>query len=102
MSGRDLAAFRALAIDRPAAAAASTNAATDVENGFSPEQHRLRLPIDTGHPGAVYRSRQPFLIAAQARDIFGSPDFAVHVAVTNLAAAVNTVHDGPAFVETLI
>lgn len=32
------------------------------ERGFPPEQHRLRFPIDTGHPGAVYRSRQPLIL----------------------------------------
>ncbi len=33
------------------------------EHGFPPEQHRLRIPIDTGHPGWVYRHQQPLILA---------------------------------------
>ena len=33
------------------------------ERGFPPEQHRLRIPIDTGHPGLVYRRQRPTLLA---------------------------------------
>jgi len=33
------------------------------EHGFPPEQHRLRIPIDTGHPGWVYRHQRPLLLA---------------------------------------
>ena len=32
------------------------------ENGFPPAQHRLRIPIDMGHPGIVYRDRKPHLL----------------------------------------
>ena len=33
------------------------------EVGFPPEQHRLRIDIDLGHPGGVVRSRQLLLLA---------------------------------------
>ena len=33
------------------------------EHGFPAEQHRLRIPIDIGHPGQVYASRQPLMLA---------------------------------------
>ena len=33
------------------------------ERGFPPEQHRLRIPIDTGHPGLVYRRQRPLILA---------------------------------------
>lgn len=33
------------------------------QHGFPPEQHRLRIPIDTGHPGWVYQHQQPLLLA---------------------------------------
>lgn len=33
------------------------------EHGFPPEQHRLRIPIDLGHPGWVYSHQQPLLLA---------------------------------------
>ena len=33
------------------------------EYGFPPEQHRLRIPIDTGHPGWVYQHRQALILA---------------------------------------
>ena len=33
------------------------------ENGFPPEQHRLRIPIDIGHPGHVFRERAPLILA---------------------------------------
>ena len=32
------------------------------EHGFPPEQHRLRIPVDTGHPGWVYH-HQPLILA---------------------------------------
>jgi hypothetical protein len=31
--------------------------------GFPPEQRRLMIPIDGGHPGRVMRSREPLLLA---------------------------------------
>ena len=33
------------------------------EHGFPPEQHRLRVPIDVGHPGRVVARQQPLLLA---------------------------------------
>ncbi|MCP5153036.1 MAG: hypothetical protein H6983_02645 [Ectothiorhodospiraceae bacterium] len=33
------------------------------EQGFPPEQHRLRIPADLGHPGQVRRERAPLLLA---------------------------------------
>ncbi len=33
------------------------------EHGFPPEQHRLRIPIDTGHPGWVYQHQRPLILA---------------------------------------
>lgn len=33
------------------------------ERGFPAEQHRLRIPIDTGHPGRVYQTRSALLLA---------------------------------------
>ncbi len=33
------------------------------ERGFPTEQHRLRIPIDIGHPGQVYRDRAPLILA---------------------------------------
>jgi signal transduction protein with GAF and PtsI domain len=33
------------------------------EHGFPPEQHCLRIPIDTGHPGWVYRRQRPLRLA---------------------------------------
>lgn len=33
------------------------------EHGFPPEQHRLQIPIDTGHPGWVYQHRRPLILA---------------------------------------
>ncbi len=33
------------------------------EHGFPPEQHRLRIPIDTGHPGWVYEHQRPLILA---------------------------------------
>lgn len=33
------------------------------EHGFPPEQHRLRIPIDTGHPGWVYQHQCPLILA---------------------------------------
>lgn len=32
-------------------------------SGFPPEQRRLMVPIDAGHPGQVYRARAPLLLA---------------------------------------
>lgn len=32
------------------------------ENGFPPEQHRLVIPIDLGHPGWMYRNRRPLVL----------------------------------------
>jgi putative methionine-R-sulfoxide reductase with GAF domain len=33
------------------------------EHGFPPEQYRLRIPIDVGHPGQVYLDRRPLILA---------------------------------------
>ncbi len=33
------------------------------EHGFPPEQHRLHIPIDTGHPGWVYEHQRPLVLA---------------------------------------
>jgi hypothetical protein len=33
------------------------------ELGFPPEQHRLRIDVDLGHPGRVVRKREPLLLA---------------------------------------
>ncbi len=33
------------------------------EHGFPPEQHRLRIPINTGHPGWVYQHQRPLILA---------------------------------------
>ena len=33
------------------------------EHGFPPEQHRLRIPIDIGHPGRVWAEQKPLLLA---------------------------------------
>ncbi len=32
------------------------------EHGFPPEQHRLEIPIDLGHPGWVYQHRVPLIL----------------------------------------
>ncbi|NKB59914.1 MAG: GAF domain-containing protein [Alphaproteobacteria bacterium] len=32
------------------------------EWGFPPEQHRLHFPLDTGHPGWIWKNRQPLLL----------------------------------------
>jgi hypothetical protein len=36
--------------------------------GFPPEQARLMIPIEGGHPGRVFRSRQPLLLANTDED----------------------------------
>ena len=41
------------------------------EHGFPPEQHRLRIPIDLGHPGQVVRYQCPLVLANTDE----SPDF---------------------------
>jgi hypothetical protein len=41
------------------------------EHGFPPEQHRLRIPIDFGHPGQVVRYQRPLVLANTDE----SPDF---------------------------
>lgn len=33
------------------------------EHGFPAEQHRLRIPIDLGHPGQVWHEQRPLLLA---------------------------------------
>ena len=33
------------------------------EHGFPPEQHRLRIPIDLGHPGWVAQHQRPLVLA---------------------------------------
>jgi GAF domain-containing protein len=33
------------------------------EHGFPAEQHRLRIPIDVGHPGRVYLDQKPLILA---------------------------------------
>ncbi|PON17087.1 hypothetical protein C2W62_15015 [Candidatus Entotheonella serta] len=33
------------------------------EHGFPPEQYRLCIPIDTGHPGWVYQHQCPLILA---------------------------------------
>ena len=41
------------------------------EQGFPPEQYRLRIPIDLGHPGQVVRYQRPLVLANTDE----SPDF---------------------------
>jgi len=41
------------------------------EHGFPPAQHRLRIPIDLGHPGQVVRYQRPVVLANTDE----SPDF---------------------------
>jgi GAF domain len=41
------------------------------EHGFPPDQHRLRIPVDLGHPGWVVEHRQPLILANTDDD----PDF---------------------------
>ncbi len=41
------------------------------EHGFPPEQHRLEIPIDLGHPGWVYHHQEPLILANTDRH----PDF---------------------------
>jgi GAF domain len=41
------------------------------EHGFPPEQHRLRIPIDLGHPGQVVHKQRPVVLANTDE----SPDF---------------------------
>jgi GAF domain-containing protein len=41
------------------------------EHGFPPEQHRLRIPVDLGHPGWVVEHRRPLILANTDDD----PDF---------------------------
>jgi signal transduction protein with GAF and PtsI domain len=41
------------------------------EHGFPPEQHRLRIPVDLGHPGWVAEHRRPLILANTDDD----PDF---------------------------
>ena len=33
------------------------------EHGFPAEQHRLQIPLDTGHPGWVYQHQQALILA---------------------------------------
>ena len=33
------------------------------EHGFPEEQYRLRIPIDIGHPGHVWRTKKPLILA---------------------------------------
>jgi signal transduction protein with GAF and PtsI domain len=33
------------------------------ERGFPPEQHRLRIPLELGHPGWVFTHQVPLLLA---------------------------------------
>ena len=33
------------------------------EHGFPPEQHRLRIPLDLGHPGWVVQRQRPLVLA---------------------------------------
>ncbi len=33
------------------------------EHGFPPEQHRLRIPLDLGHPGWVVQHQRPLVLA---------------------------------------
>jgi GAF domain-containing protein len=41
------------------------------EQGFPPEQYRLRIPIDIGHPGQVVHKQRPVVLANTDE----SPDF---------------------------
>jgi len=41
------------------------------EHGFPPAQHRLRIPIDLGHPGQVVHKQRPVVLANTDE----SPDF---------------------------
>jgi hypothetical protein len=41
------------------------------EQGFPPEQYRLRIPIDLGHPGQVVHKQRPVVLANTDE----SPDF---------------------------
>ncbi len=41
------------------------------EHGFPPEQHRLRIPVDLGHPGRVVEHGRPLILANTDDD----PDF---------------------------
>ena len=41
------------------------------EHGFPPEQYRLRIPIDLGHPGQVVHTQRPVVLANTDE----SPDF---------------------------
>ena len=33
------------------------------DNGFPAEQYRLRIPVELGHPGHVYRTAKPLMLA---------------------------------------
>ena len=54
------------------------------EHGFPPEQHRLRIPIDLGHPGQVVQHQRPLVLANTDE----SPDFRQILKTARMGSAV--------------
>jgi hypothetical protein len=54
------------------------------EVGFPPEQHRLRIDVDLGHPGWVVRHRNPLLLANTDLD----PEFKQILKTARMGSAV--------------
>jgi hypothetical protein len=54
------------------------------EHGFPPEQHRLRIPIDLGHPGQVVHDQRPLVLANTDE----SPDFRQILTTARMGSAV--------------
>jgi GAF domain len=110
------------------------------EHEVPPEQHRLRIPLDLGHPGWVVQHQRPLvlvntdetpdfrqilktsrmgsalfgpmfwrgqllgqlIIAAQARNTYGSIDLDILMGFAHVAAAVYMAHGGPEWLQTLV
>ena len=54
------------------------------EHGFPPEQHRLRIPINLGHPGRVVQYQRPLVLANTDE----SPDFRQILKTARMGSAV--------------
>jgi hypothetical protein len=54
------------------------------EHGFPPEQHRLRIPVDLGHPGWVVTHRRALILANTDDD----PDFKQILKTSRMGSAL--------------
>ena len=54
------------------------------EQGFPPEQYRLRIPIDLGHPGQVVHKQRPVVLANTDE----SPDFRQILTTARMGSAM--------------